>query len=63
MPHAINFDRAWHPISLPQIAQLSANNPDVTFYLPNGCGGTWPFINGATQAWGALAPPVMIPEP
>ena len=63
LPHAINFDRAWHPISLPQIAQLSANNPDVTFYLPNGCGGTWPFINGATQAWGAPAPPVMIPEP
>jgi hypothetical protein len=61
LPHAINFDRTWHPISLPQITQLSANNPDVTFYLPDGCGGTKPFINGAAQGWGAPATPVMIP--
>lgn len=63
LPHAINFDRGWHPISLPQIAQLSANNPDATFYVPNGCGGSWPFINGAPGGWGAPAPPVMIAEP
>jgi hypothetical protein len=34
LAHILNFDRSWHPITLPQIAQLSANNPDVKFFLP-----------------------------
>ena len=60
LPHILNFDRSWHPITLPQIAQLSANNPDVKFFLPDGCGGTIPFTGGVPGGWGiAPQPPIM----
>ncbi len=45
------IDRTWEPISLPQISGLSANNADVTYYLPDGCGGTVNFVGG-------IVPPV-----
>jgi hypothetical protein len=59
LPHIVDFDRTWHPITLPQIAQLSYNNPSVKFFLPNGCGGTIPLIYGAAE--GQQSPvPIML---
>ena len=60
LPHIINFDRSWHPITLPQIAQLSYNNPDTKFSLPDGCGGTIPFVGGVPKGWGPVTP-IMLP--
>jgi uncharacterized protein YukE len=60
LPHIINFDRTWHPITLQQLAQLSYNNPDVTFSLPDGCGGTIPYVNGAAQRFESSVP-IMLP--
>ena len=60
LPHIINFDRTWHPITLQQLAQLSYNNPGMTFSLPDGCGGTIPYINGAAQR-SQSSVPIMLP--
>ncbi|WP_375488841.1 hypothetical protein [uncultured Mycobacterium sp.] len=60
LPSPTSIDRSWKPISLPQLATLSANNPDVTYYLPDGCGGTVNFIGGAAQGGiGLPRPPIM----
>ena len=48
LPPIQNIDRDWKPITLPQIAALSANNADTTFYLPDGCGGTVKFNDGVS---------------
>jgi uncharacterized protein YukE len=61
LPHVMTFDRTWHPITLPQIAQLSYDNPDVKFFLPDGCGGTIPYINGAAEGYESPVP-IMLPE-
>jgi hypothetical protein len=37
---------AWKPVSLNEIANTSAMYPGKTFYLPDGCGGTIPIVNG-----------------
>jgi hypothetical protein len=50
LPQIISFDRTW----------LSYNNPDVRFSLPDGCGGTIPYINGAAQTFESSVP-VMVP--
>lgn len=36
----------WTPVSLAQIADVSAMYPNKTFYLPDGCGGTIPIVGG-----------------
>lgn len=55
----------WQPISLPQVASLSAANPNVTYYIPNGCGGQFTFSGGVPV--GGIqpppSPPVMIAGP
>ncbi|OBJ10891.1 hypothetical protein A5625_10510 [Mycobacterium sp. 1465703.0] len=50
----------WKPMSLPQIATLSAANPSVQFYMPNDCGGQFSFINGSPV--GGPAPPPVTPS-
>lgn len=61
LPPIQNIDHTWKPISLPQIAALSAGNMDTTFYLPDGCGGTVNFVGGVPQGNSGLAPrpPIM----
>ncbi|GAC1407691.1 MAG: hypothetical protein NVS4B6_21090 [Mycobacterium sp.] len=48
LPPIQNIDHDWKPITLPQIAALSADNADTTFYLPDGCGGTVKFNGGVS---------------
>ncbi|WP_245843150.1 hypothetical protein [Mycolicibacterium vulneris] len=45
----------WQPITLNQIGSLSAANPDVTYYIPNGCGGQFTFSGGVPV--GGIQPP------
>lgn len=59
LPPIINFDREWKPISLPDIANLSAHNPSTTYYLPDGCGGSIPYSNGAVPNTNPTQPPIM----
>jgi Excreted virulence factor EspC, type VII ESX diderm len=61
IPPIQNIDHTWKPISLPQIATLSAGNADTTYYLPDGCGGSVPFVGGVAQGSSGLPPrpPVM----
>ncbi|MGE2818297.1 hypothetical protein ACQI5H_24620, partial [Mycobacterium heidelbergense] len=49
LPPLQNIDHTWKPISLNQLATLSASHPDVTYYLPDGCGGTLKFVGGVPQ--------------
>ena len=48
LPPLQNIDHDWKPISLPQIATLSANDADTTYYLPGGCGGSIRFDGGVS---------------
>ncbi|MEE6140311.1 hypothetical protein SKC41_28840 [Mycobacterium sp. 050128] len=50
----------WQPMSLPQIATLSAANPTVQYYMPGGCGGQFTFVNGSPV--GGVAPAPVIPS-
>lgn len=50
----------WQPMSLPEIATLSAANPTVPYYLPGDCGGALTFVNG--WATGGGGPPPTIPS-
>ena len=55
----------WQPITLNQIGSLSAANPDVTYYIPNGCGGQFTF-SGGVPVGGVPpppSPPVMVAGP
>ncbi|PLV48001.1 hypothetical protein [Mycobacterium simiae] len=36
----------WKPVSLAEIMNTSAMYPGKTFYLPDGCGGSIPIVNG-----------------
>lgn len=56
LPPIQNIDREWKPISLSEIAVKSAMNPTVTYYLPDGCGGTVKFDGG-------VAPNSAVPNP
>lgn len=55
----------WQPITLNQIGTLSAANPNVTYYIPNGCGGQFTFSGGVPV--GGIqpppSPPIMIAAP
>ncbi|MCA2251506.1 hypothetical protein JF729_27365 [Mycobacterium intracellulare] len=56
----------WEPMTLPQIATLSAANPSVHFYMPDDCGFQFSFLNGvATGGDSGLGPilPSMIAGP
>jgi hypothetical protein len=56
LPPIQNIDHTWKPISLPQIAKLSAGNMGTTYYLPDGCGGTVNFVGGVPTGSTGLAP-------
>jgi hypothetical protein len=60
-PPLQNIDLDWKPISLHQIASLSDAHPDVTYYLPDGCGGAVKFIGGVPQGPSGRppSPPIM----
>lgn len=49
----------WQPITLPQIASLSAANPTVQYYMPDGCGGQFTFINGTATGGNSGLPPII----
>jgi hypothetical protein len=40
------MDIRWKPIDVNEIAVLSAKNADITYYLPDGCGGQFTYQNG-----------------
>lgn len=50
----------WRAISLNEIASLSAQNPTVTYYVPDGCGGKLTFQGGVPH--GGLEPPPTMPS-
>jgi hypothetical protein len=50
----------WEPISLPEIATLSGSNPIITYYIPDGCGGQFTFLDGVPIT--GIQPPPVIPR-
>ena len=50
----------WHPITPHEIATLSAENPNATYYIPNGCGGQFTFNGGVPT--GGIQPPPKVPS-
>jgi EspA/EspE family len=59
LPPIQNIDQTWKPISLPEIATLSADNPAMTYYLPDGCGGSVKFNGGVPADSAAPGVPTM----
>lgn len=59
LPPIQNIDHTWKPISLPEIATLSAQNATTTYYLPDGCGGTVDFVGGTVVGGGPPQTPIM----
>lgn len=59
LPPIQNIDHTWKPISLPEIATLSANNAGTPYYLPDGCGGSVNFSGGLPVNTGAPHTPIM----
>ena len=59
LPPIQNIDHDWKPISLSQIATLSAGNAGTTYYLPDGCGGSVSFIGGSHENRGGPQTPIM----
>lgn len=59
LPPIQNLNQDWKPISLPEIAVLSAKNMDTTYYLPDGCGGTVNF-EGGVPVTGAHTPKIPV---
>lgn len=61
LPPLQNIDRDWKPITLNQLGTLSAANPSVTYYLPDGCGGTVKIIDTVPQSpsGNPPSPPIM----
>ena len=56
----------WQPVTPQQIAVLSAANPGVTFYVPDGCAGQFTFQGGVpVGGFSGLppSPPIMVAEP
>lgn len=49
----------WEPMTLPQIATLSAANPSVHFYMPDDCGSQFTFVNGVATGGNSGLGPIM----
>lgn len=49
----------WQPMTLPQIASLSAANPTVKYYMPDDCGFQFTFENGVATGGNSGLPPIM----
>jgi hypothetical protein len=59
-PQILRIDTEWKPISFPEIAAQSARNADVTYYLPDGCGGTVTYVGGVPMSPSLPpSPPIM----
>ena len=59
-PQILHIDREWKPISLPEIAAQSARNADITYYLPDGCGGSVTYVGGVPMSPSLPpSPPIM----
>ncbi|WP_431238139.1 hypothetical protein ACQ86B_26720 [Mycolicibacterium aichiense] len=52
------IDHDWKPITLPEIASLSATNPTTTYYVPNECGPQSTFVGGLPGGGYAAGPTV-----
>jgi hypothetical protein len=59
IPPVQTIDQTWKPISLPEIATLSAANAGTTYYLPDGCGGTVNYVGGVVENAGPPPTPIM----
>lgn len=57
LPTIPKIDYEWKPISPSQIASLSANNMEVTYYLPDGCGGQFTYQGGVPVGDNSGLPP------
>jgi hypothetical protein len=57
LPTIPKIDYQWKPISPSQIASLSANNMEVTYYLPDGCGGQFTYQGGVPVGGNGGLPP------
>lgn len=51
----------WEKMPLNQVAVISANNPTVQFYIPDGCGGQFTFEGGVPVGGYSGKPPNPIP--
>ena len=60
IPTIPNFG-PWQQMPLNQIATISATNPDVTFYIPDGCGGQFTYSGGVPVGGFSGKPPNPIP--
>lgn len=49
----------WEPITLPQIATLSAANPSIHYYMPDDCGFQFSFLNGSATGGNSGLGPIM----
>lgn len=64
LPDLTNFDNDWKPIIPQEIVSLSARNPSVDYYLPDGCGGQFTIQEGIPVGGYSGLPPVsMTPSP
>ncbi|WP_142386852.1 hypothetical protein [Mycobacterium hubeiense] len=64
LPPMPNFDNEWKRILPQEIAVLSAQNPTIKYYLPDGCGGQFTFENGVpVGGYSGLPPASMTPIP
>jgi hypothetical protein len=52
----------WQPITPNQMSNLSALNPNVKYYIPDGCGGQFNFVGGQPIGEDFLAPPPSVPQ-
>ncbi|MCX2929238.1 hypothetical protein ORI20_03050 [Mycobacterium sp. CVI_P3] len=57
------IDHEWKPITLPQIAVLSAQNPATTYYVPNECGPQSTFVGGLPGGGYTAGPTVPVMRP
>ena len=60
----LNIDHDWKRIPPQDITSLSAHNPTIKYYLPDGCGGQFTFKEGIPVGGFSGLPPVsMNPQP
>lgn len=57
LPSPPRIDYEWKPIGPNDIAALSARNADITYYLPDGCGGQFTYQGGVPLGGMSGLPP------
>ncbi len=66
LPPITVYDRHWTPITIPEVVALSAKNPTVLYFLPDGCGNQARFVGGdLVDGYAGIAPtgPIMTRSP